>query len=69
MKIKLYTLYTIKKTKNTLYKFYIHLEKRLNNLIYSDIYNFIILRGFDRDKYLIIFLDNYNKYFKIKIIK
>ena len=55
--------------KNILYKFYIYFKKGLNYLIYNNIYNFIILRGFNKDIYFIIFLNNYNKYFKIKIIK
>ena len=55
--------------KNILYKSYIHLKERLNNLIYIDIYNLIILHDFNKRKYFIIFLDNYNKRFKIKIIK
>ena len=67
--MKFYALYTIKKIKNILYKSYIRFKKRLNNLIYSDIYNFIISRSFNKEKYFIIFLDNYNKHFKIKIIK
>ena len=52
-----------------LYKFYIYFKERLNNLIYSDIYSFILLYNFNKNKYFIIFLNNYNKYFKIKIIK
>ena len=52
-----------------LYKFYIHFKKRLNNLIYNDIYSFIILYNFNKEKYFIIFLDNYNKRFNFKIIK
>ena len=55
--------------KNTLYKSYIRFGKRLNNLIYINIYNSIISRSFDKEKYFIIFLDNYNKYIKIKTIK
>ena len=52
-----------------LYKSYIYLKKRLNNLIYIDIYSSITSRDFNKEKYFIIFLNNYNKYFKIKIIK
>ena len=52
-----------------LYKFYIYFKERLNNLIYSDIYSSIISYNFNKKKYFIIFLDNYNKRFKIKIIK
>ena len=69
IRINFYILYTIKKIKNTLYKFYIYFQKKLNNLIYSNIYYFIILSDFNKDKYFIIFLNNYNKYLKIKIIK
>ena len=64
-----YILYVIKKAKNTLYKSYIRFNRELNDLIYSNIYKLIIFRELDGSKYFIIFLHNFNKRFKIKIIK
>ena len=67
--MKSYALYTIKKIKNILYIFYIRLKKRLNNLIYIDIYSSITSYNFNKRKYFIIFLNNYNKRFEVKVIE
>ena len=69
MRKKSYALYIIKKTKNTSYKSYIHLDRRSNDLIYNNIYKLITLRELDEKRYFIIFLNNFDKRFKIKIIK
>ena len=56
------------KNKIIKYKFYIYSKKYLLNLVYSNIikpFNYSYRRG----KYSIIFLNNYNKYFKIKVLK
>ena len=69
MKKESYILYVIKKTKNTSYKSYIRSNRELNDLIYNNIYKLIIFRELDEDRYFIIFLNNFDKRFKIKIIK
>ena len=53
-----YILYIIKKNYSTFYKIHIHFEKKKLNLIYIDIYNFIIFYKYHNNKYFIIFLNN-----------
>ena len=69
LKIKnLYKLYIIIKNKTNKYKSYIYSKKYLLNLVYSNIigpFNY----NYKRKKYFIIFLNNYNKYFKIKVLE
>ena len=63
-----YKLYIIIKDKINKYKFYIYFRKYLLDLIYSNIikpFNYNYKGG----KYFIIFLNNYNKYFKVKDLK
>ena len=64
----LYKLYTIAKGKAGEYKFYIYFNKRLLDLVYSNItepFN----RGRGRGKYFIIFLNNYNKRSEVEVLK
>ena len=63
-----YKLYMIIKGKTSKYKFYIYLSKYLLNLVYSNIikpFNYSYRGG----KYFIIFLNNYNKRSKIKVLE
>ena len=55
---KSYVFCAIKKAQRTLYKSYIHPEKRLLNLIHNNICDFIILRDRFNDKYFIIFIND-----------
>ena len=55
---KLCALCAIKKSKNTSYKFQIHLDRREYELIYSDICELIISRDYNNNKFFIIFLNN-----------
>ena len=68
-KIKnLYKLYIIIKDKTNKYKFYIYFKKYLLDLVYSNIiepFNYNYKGG----KYFIIFLNNYNKRFKVKVLE
>ena len=69
LKIKdFYKLYIVIKDKANKYKFYIYFKKYLLDLIYSNIikpFNYSYKGG----KYFIIFLDNYNKHFKVKVLE
>ena len=69
MKKKFYALYIIKKIKNTSYRSYIRFNYKLNDLIYNNIYKLITFRDLNKERYFIIFLNNFNKRFKVKIIK
>ena len=63
-----YKLYTIIKGKTNKYKSYIRFKKRLLNLVHSNIigpFNY----SYRERKYFIIFLNNYNKYFKVKVLE
>ena len=56
------------KNKIIKYKFYIYSKKYLLNLVYSNIirpFNY----SYKKRKYFIIFLNNYNKRFKVKVLK
>ena len=66
---KFYIFCAIKKTQKALYKFHIRFKKRSLNLIYNDIYDFITFRDRFNDKYFIIFINDWNKRFKIETIK
>ena len=55
---KIYVLCAIKKTQKTLHKFHIRFKKRLLNLIYNDVYDFITFRNCFNDKYFIIFIND-----------
>ena len=63
-----YALYAIKKAKRAPYKSYIRPRQGPLDLIYSNIYGPIIPRGRYNDKYIVIFLDNWNKRSKVEII-
>ena len=62
-----YKLYIIIKDKVNKYKFYIYFNKYFLILIY-----FNIIKSFNynykKNKYFIIFLNNYNKYLKIEVL-
>ena len=63
-----YKLYIVIKGKTSKYKSYIYSRKYLLDLVYSNIirpFNY----SYNRGKYFITFLDNYNKRFKIKILE
>ena len=63
-----YKLYIIAKGKASEYKSYIRFNKRLLNLVYSNITG-PFDRGRRRDKYFIIFLDDYDKRLKIEVLE
>ena len=63
-----YKLYIIIKDKASEYKSYIYFSKYPLNLVYSNIiepFNY----SYRKDKYFIIFLDNYNKRLEVKILE
>ena len=64
-----YALYVIKKTRQTSYKTHIRFKKESLNLIHFDIYDLITFRNYYNDKYFVIFLDDWDKRSKIKIIE
>ena len=63
-----YKLYIVVKGKTSKYKSYIYFRKRLLNLVYSNIIGFFNY-SYRGGKYFITFLDNYNKRFKVKVLK
>ena len=63
-----YKLYIIIKGKANKYKSYIYFKKYLLNLVYSNIIE-LFNYSYKGGKYFIIFLNNYNKRSKIKVLE
>ena len=64
-----YVLCVIKKTRQASHKTHIRLKKKPLNLIHFDIYDLITFCDYYDDKYFVIFLDDWDKCSKMKIIE
>ena len=65
----IYKVYFIIKSKYLLYNYLIKLKKYKINLIYLNIINLILMKGYNKSYYLIIFTYNYFKLIIIYLIK
>ena len=64
-----YAFCVIKKACNISYKSYIRFRRRELDLIYSDICDSITSRGYNDNKYFIIFIDDWDKRSEVEVIE